>query len=155
VSYFVDQKRLRLKRPGVHRVSHEAVDVLMSYDWPGNVRELENVIETAIVACPGDAIGPAHLLCGGGAPARGPSPGELELPFRVARQHALATFERLYLLSLLRRYRGRTVLVAQHGGITPKHVRALMKRHGICRRDFRPVLRHRRISALQSPDLRA
>jgi len=80
--------------------------------------------------------------------------GHLSL-FRVARQHALATFERLYLLSLLRRYRGRTVLVAQHGGITPKHVRALMKRHGICRRDFRPVLRHRRISALQSPDLRA
>ena len=113
------------------------------------------MIETAIVACPGDAIGPAHLLCGGGAPARGPSPGELELPFRVARQHALATFERLYLLSLLRRYRGRTVLVAQHGGITPKHVRALMKRHGICRRDFRPVLRHRRISASNSPDLRA
>src|SRR5213594_1036349 len=61
VSYFVDQQRLRLKRPGVHRVSHEAVDVLMSYDWPGNVRELENVVETAIVACPGDAIGPDHL----------------------------------------------------------------------------------------------
>jgi len=155
VSYFVDRQRLRLKRPGVHRVSHEAVDVLMSHDWPGNVRELENAIETAIVACPRDTIGTAHLLCGGAAPARGPSPGELELPFRVARQRALATFERLYLLSLLRRYRGRTVLVAQHGGITPKHVRALMKRHGICRRDFRPVLRHRRISASNSPDLRA
>ena len=44
MSYFIDQKRLRLKRPGVQRVSHQAVDLLMSYDWPGNVRELENVI---------------------------------------------------------------------------------------------------------------
>src|SRR5438067_13217595 len=75
VTYFVDRQRLRLKRPGVHRVSHEAVDVLMSHDWPGNVRELENAIETAIVACPRDTIGTAHLLCGGAAPARGPSPG--------------------------------------------------------------------------------
>src|SRR5213592_5229831 len=43
MSYFIDQKRLRLKRPGPYRVSHQAVDLLMSYDWPGNVRELENV----------------------------------------------------------------------------------------------------------------
>src|SRR5213594_559755 len=91
VSYFVDQKRLRLKRPGVHRVSHQAVDLLMSYDWPGNVRELENVIETAIVACPDDTVEPAHLVFGGASPAHGPSAGDLDLPFRTARQRAIAT----------------------------------------------------------------
>lgn len=26
------------------------------YDWPGNVRELENVIERAMILCPGDRI---------------------------------------------------------------------------------------------------
>ena len=30
----------------------------MAYDWPGNVRELENVIERAVVLCPGREIGP-------------------------------------------------------------------------------------------------
>src|SRR5213083_2370484 len=62
MSYFIDQKRLRLKRPGVQRVSHQAVDLLMSYDWPGNVRELENVIETAMLECTGDMIEISHLV---------------------------------------------------------------------------------------------
>ena len=31
----------------------DALDLLMEYDWPGNVRELENVIERAVVLCPG------------------------------------------------------------------------------------------------------
>src|SRR5947199_9956922 len=54
-SYFVDQKRLRRKRPDAHRVSDEDVEVLMSYDCPGNVRELQDVIETAIVTSPAAA----------------------------------------------------------------------------------------------------
>jgi two-component system, NtrC family, response regulator HydG len=147
VSYFIDQKRLRLKRPGVYRVSHEAIDLLSSYDWPGNVRELENVVETAIVECPGDTIEATHLVFGGAPPSPGPSAGDLDLPFRLARQRALATFERLYLLTQLRRYTGRVTLVARHAEITPKYVRELMKRHGISRRDFRPPLR-RRLAAL-------
>ena len=137
-SYFVDQKRLRLKRPAVNRLSHDAVDLLLSYDWPGNVRELENVIEKAIIDCPGDTIEATHLAFNGGHPPQRPSATELELPFRVARQHALATFERLYLLSQLRRFKGRVMLVARHAEVTTKHVRVLMKRHGINRRDFRP-----------------
>jgi two-component system response regulator PilR (NtrC family) len=36
----------------------EALDLLLDYDWPGNVRELENVIERAVVLCPGSRIGP-------------------------------------------------------------------------------------------------
>ena len=141
MSYFIDQKRLRLKRPGVQRVSHQAVDLLMSYDWPGNVRELENVIETAILECTGDMIEISHLVLGSGLPAQRASTEDFDLPFRLARQRALASFERLYLFSQLRRYKGRIILVAQHAGVTSKHVREIMKRHGISRRDFRPSLR--------------
>jgi len=36
--------------------SSETMDALTSYDWPGNVRELENVIERAVVLCPGSII---------------------------------------------------------------------------------------------------
>ena len=35
-----------------------AIKILMDYDWPGNVRELENVIERAVVLCPGNVITP-------------------------------------------------------------------------------------------------
>jgi len=157
MSYFIDQKRLRLKRPGVQRVSHQAVDLLMSYDWPGNVRELENVIETAILECPGDMIEISHLVLGSGLPAQRVSAEDCDLPFRLARQRALASFERLYLFSQLRRYKGRIILVAQHAGVTSKHVREIMKRHGISRRDFRPSLRAPMRAAAKpwgpSPDL--
>jgi len=112
MSYFIDQKRLRLKRPGVQRVSHQAVDLLMSYDWPGNVRELENVIETALLECTGDMIEISHLVLGSGLPAQRASTEDFDLPFRLARQRALASFERLYLFSQLRRYKGRIILVA-------------------------------------------
>ena len=68
------------------------------------------------------------------------------LPFRAARQRALETFESLYLLSLLRRCQGSIKKVALHAGITTKHVRTLMKRHGLSRRDFRPLrVRARRV----------
>jgi two-component system response regulator AtoC len=143
VSHFLSHKRLRLKRTDVCRLSHEAVDALLSYDWPGNVRELENVIAMAIVQCPGDTIECAHFgfWTGVGSPVL--STESLDLGFRVARRHAIATFERLFLLAQLRRYRGRLKDAAASAGITTKHMRALMKRHGVNRRDFRPPLRAR------------
>jgi len=84
----------------------------MSYDWPGNVRELENVIETALLECTGDMIEISHLVLGSGLPAQRASTEDFDLPFRLARQRALASFERLYLFSQLRRYKGRIILVA-------------------------------------------
>jgi DNA-binding NtrC family response regulator len=140
VSNFITRKRQRLRR-SVCRVTHAALDQLCCYDWPGNVRELENVVETAMLECDGESIEPVHLHFAGGAPPPGLPPQDLEVTFREARQHAMEAFERLYLLGQLRRFRGRITDVAQHAGVTSKHVRELMKRHGIDRRDFRPPLR--------------
>jgi two-component system response regulator HydG len=141
VSHFIIRKRQRLQRPNVCRVTHAAMDQLGSYDWPGNVRELENVIETAILECDGDSIESVHLHFEGGASPPGLPAEALEVTFREARQHAMEAFERLYLLQQLRRFRGRITDVARHAGVTTKHVRELMRRHGIDRRDFRPPLR--------------
>src|SRR5262249_24252466 len=48
------------------KISAEAMRPLMDYNWPGNVRELENVIERAVVLCPGSTIGsdliPDHIV---------------------------------------------------------------------------------------------
>ena len=40
----------------VHHVDKEVERLFYEYSWPGNVRELENVIERAMVMCPGDTI---------------------------------------------------------------------------------------------------
>ena len=34
----------------------QAMDRLLRYDWPGNVRELENVVERAVILCPGEYV---------------------------------------------------------------------------------------------------
>ncbi len=34
-------------------ISRETMERLQEYDWPGNIRELENVIERAVILCPG------------------------------------------------------------------------------------------------------
>lgn len=42
-------------------IDDEAMRLLAGYDWPGNVRQLANVIERAVVLCPGETITPAQL----------------------------------------------------------------------------------------------
>lgn len=43
------------------RIGPEARDLLRRHDWPGNVRELLHAVESALVVCEGDEIGPEHL----------------------------------------------------------------------------------------------
>ena len=45
----------------VRGVDEAALAVLRRYAWPGNVRELRNVLERAIIVCPGELIGLGHL----------------------------------------------------------------------------------------------
>jgi transcriptional regulator with PAS, ATPase and Fis domain len=37
-------------------MARDVLDALSAYDWPGNVRELKNVLESVLVASPGEAI---------------------------------------------------------------------------------------------------
>jgi len=37
-------------------MSPDGIEYLQEYHWPGNVRELKNVIEHAVIMCPGDTI---------------------------------------------------------------------------------------------------
>ena len=45
----------------VDGISVDAVVQLMEYPWPGNIRELINVIERAVITCPGNMITTKHL----------------------------------------------------------------------------------------------
>lgn len=45
----------------VKRLSHEAMEVLYSYDYPGNVRELENIAEHAVAFTQGEVVTPDAL----------------------------------------------------------------------------------------------
>ncbi|MFZ3048914.1 MAG: helix-turn-helix domain-containing protein, partial [Desulfatirhabdiaceae bacterium] len=49
-------KERRPDIPPVTGVDPEVDRLFSQYHWPGNIRELENVIERAMVLCPGDRI---------------------------------------------------------------------------------------------------
>ncbi len=62
----------------VTSIQDEARALLHRYPWPGNVRELRNVIDRAVVVCPGDAIGVEDLperLRKATGPIASPEPG--------------------------------------------------------------------------------
>jgi DNA-binding NtrC family response regulator len=54
-SYFLRRYALE-SRKNVMGFSPEAEALLLDYTWPGNVRELKNVIERAVILCPGSEI---------------------------------------------------------------------------------------------------
>jgi two-component system NtrC family response regulator len=57
VAHFIE--KFQNERPDERPVTHvqkEVERLFFEYDWPGNVRELENVIERAMVMCPGQVI---------------------------------------------------------------------------------------------------
>ena len=57
-------------------VDEAALAALRRYAWPGNVRELRNVLERALIVCPGELIGVAHLP----SPLAATSPPPVEPP---------------------------------------------------------------------------
>ncbi len=90
------------------QLANDALATLQSCDWPGNIRQLRNVIEWALIMCPGDggeAVTAEHLPpeIAGNAPEALRSDGStdlLELSLREARE----VFERQYLEAQLLRF---------------------------------------------------
>ncbi len=128
----------------VKGVGREALDLLLTYHWPGNVRELANVIERACSFAEQETIQtedlPAHLVDTPPplprATEEAPTlPGKLDLAvratFKNAKEGWVSTFERDYILTLLRRNQGNISHAAKEAEIDRKYFRKLMKKHEI------------------------
>jgi two-component system response regulator AtoC len=123
------------QRPGLEHsvpdLDGSATDVLCGYSWPGNVRELQNVIERAAVLADGPVITSAHLpdrvreCQGEDAP-----PTEAG-SFKHAKQAAVTTFERGFLIDLLKRHDGHMGRAARESGVDRKTIERMVKKHGL------------------------
>ena len=106
--------------------SREAMDLLMKYDYPGNVRELENVVHRAAV------LARAPLVTASDLPLvvreLRPEPAGDQPASLVA---ALAGHERRLLVDALRRAGGVQTRAARLLGISERHLRYRLKKHGL------------------------
>jgi len=131
--------------------SRGAAEKILAYPWPGNVRELENRIKQALVLASGEQIGAEDLLLEDeslvrrfdsagageadrlGLTASGPAPSASFPSFNDARR----SFEREYLVDVLRRNRGNATAAAKEAGKHRSEFYDLIKRHGLQPADFR------------------
>ncbi len=112
------------------RISSEAMNLLINFDWPGNVRELENVIERAVALREGNCILPEdlpeYIFAGAGL---APAPTIAGENFHEAR----ITFERDFLINILKKASGNISLASKRAGISRRHFYEKMKLYGIKR----------------------
>ena len=55
VQAFIERYSKKLGKQ-ITSIQKETMKVLQDYPWPGNVRELENIIERAVILCPGPVL---------------------------------------------------------------------------------------------------
>lgn len=114
----------------------DVLNVLSRYDWPGNVRELQNVIERAAALADGPFIRIEHLpdelqrlyhpMGAFGADTHDEASG-----FKEAKQEVVRSFERQFLVDLLKRHQGHMGHVAKEAGVDRKTIERMVKKHGL------------------------
>jgi len=155
--HFLEHGSFNRDREGNKKIANLApgvLDRLGEYAWPGNVRELHNVIERAVSFSESDTIEladlPEHIAWPRGAvpPTHhdsGPTdhaialpdmrPSDIEGTFKDAKERWIASFERDYIASLLRKNNGNISHAAREAEIDRKYFRKLMKKYGITAQD--------------------
>ncbi|MFO0775374.1 MAG: sigma-54 dependent transcriptional regulator [Nitrospiraceae bacterium] len=109
----------------------EALAALTRYSWPGNVRELQNVIERAAALSDGPIIRLEHLPAHVQGVAREPVNEPDVTPYKEAKQEVVRSFERSYLMELLKRHEWHMGNAAQEAGVDRKTIERMVKRHGL------------------------
>ena len=161
VNHFLEHAAYNRNPAGQQRARHiarDAMAALQSYTWSGNVRELVNTIERACSFCESGTIElsdlpdyvrsskapppprrattvPAAPIVSMNPNTPAPAPPEELLgegvTFKDAKERWVASFERDYILQLLRRNHGNISHAARAADIDRKYFRKLMKKYDI------------------------
>jgi len=98
------------------------------HDWPGNVRELRNYVERSVVL---QTAAPAIRRSTPGVSVGLPPPADIGIPFRIAKDGAIDTFERAYLTALLEAAGNNMSKAARIAGMDRMYLHRLVQKHGL------------------------
>jgi DNA-binding NtrC family response regulator len=141
VEHFCRRTRAEIPQAQLGRLKEDFVQRL----WPGNVRELRNAVERAVLLGDWgtDDLTVEHTMAADAEPPSGDTPGPLagdealvlSVPFRTAKEGAIARWERRYLAALMQRARGSISQAARLAQVDRSHLRDLLRRHHIVGND--------------------
>jgi two-component system response regulator AtoC len=124
-------QRVQTDPVSVPVIDPSAADLLMRYAWPGNVRELQNVMERAAVLVDGHTVMSTHLPDRLQSLADKDSVPSESGSFKQAKQQAVESFERNFLVELLKRNEGHMSNAAREAGVDRKTIERMVKKHGL------------------------
>jgi two-component system, NtrC family, response regulator HydG len=114
--------------------SRGALDAMMTYDWPGNVRELQNVVERAVILCPGDQVREEDIrLSALRTPPSDPSISVMD--GKGFRELSLLDVEKEHILATLEHTNGNMTRAAEILGIERSTLYLKLKRYDSYRRN--------------------
>lgn len=111
--------------------SDEAIDALITYSWQGNVRELQNVIGRAYFLSSSNVINIDDLPLPNKKKSNNFNDGLMDLPYKLAKDKILESFEQEYLTYNLKKHEGNISHTAQECGIDRRSIHRLISKHNI------------------------
>ncbi len=112
----------------------ENLERLSAHHFEGNVRELRNILERSLVlAGKNTAFETLPLWLGPSFSEAAPSAMTVDtnLPFKDAKERVVDQFEAQYLPELMTRFDDNISQAARHAGLSRRHLRALLVKHGL------------------------
>jgi DNA-binding NtrC family response regulator len=122
--------------PNAQPFDRATLNALEAHPWSGNVRELRNVVESAValgsLELDAEARAGAHApRDASGAPGQDTADALLHLPYREARAHAIAAFERAYLGKLTELCGQNASEAARRAHMDRPYLLSLLRKHGL------------------------
>jgi len=137
--HFLGKHSLEIGKDVTH-ISAEAMRMLFLYDWPGNARQLENIVQRAIIMCPGKTLRPEHFSSLE-IPAVEEVPktvDELKEKKKDLRLKSVEGIEKSFLMEALRRNAWNISKAASDVGMQRPNFHALMKKYNISAKQKHP-----------------
>ncbi|HEY0993723.1 MAG TPA: sigma 54-interacting transcriptional regulator [Kofleriaceae bacterium] len=116
-------------------IDGDNLERMRRHAWPGNVRELRNVLERAwALSGPGARFRELRLWLDPNAAPQLSEVVDTALPFKEAKERWNDHFERRYVAMVFASNASNVTRAAEHAGLSRRHFRELLYKHGIVER---------------------